>query len=281
MINFVMTNKNYKLINTKTMLDIFQEEALLELVKNSGFRFTEKWFPYTSGWIGPYYVQSADILKTGRGVQIATHSIMTVIEQIDETVDVISGGESRDWPFAACVGEKIGVGLCMIYKDGKMVGADLKDKKVLHVADLNNEGSSPRDLWVPAIRNAGGIINNIVFLVDRLEDGVEEMEKLGLNSHAVIPLNQDTWNFLKEEGFVNEEVLNSLLDYWKDREAWGVKKLTEYPEILSEIIKKDVKKGMKIYRKYWPLMGQSLVDLLDFEALEIGNKFLDEEQKNR
>ncbi len=277
----MMTNKNYKPTNTKTMLDIFQEEALLELVKNGGFRFTEKWFPYTSGWIGPYYVQSADILKTGRGVQIATHSIMSVIEQIDETVDVISGGESRDWPFAACVAEKLGVGLCMIYKDGKMVGADLKGKRVLHVADLNNEGSSPRDMWIPVIRKAGGIINDIIFLVDRLEDGVEEMGKLNLNSHAVIPLNENAWNFLKEEGFVTEEILRSLIEYWENRESWGVKKLTEYPEILSEIIKKDVKKGMKIYRKYWPLMGQSLVDLLDFEALEIGNKFLDEEQKNR
>jgi orotate phosphoribosyltransferase len=263
------------------MLNIFQEEALLELAKNSGFKFTEKWFPYTSGWIGPYYVQSADILKTGRGVQIATHSIMTVIEQIDETVDVISGGESRDWPFASCIAEKLGVGLCMIYKDGKMIGADLNGKKVLHVADLNNEGSSPRDMWIPTIRNAGGIITDIVFLVDRLEDGVEEMEKLNLNSHAVIPLNEDAWNFLKEEGFVTKEILSSLLEYWENREAWGVRKLTEHPEILSDIIKKDVKKGMKIYRKYWPLMGQSLVDLLDFEALQIGNQFLDQEQKNR
>ena len=261
------------------MLDIFQEEALLELAKNGGFRFTEKWFPYTSGWIGPYYVQSCDILKTGRGVQIAAHSIMTVIEEIDETIDVITGGESRDWPFAACIAEKIGVGLCMIYKDGKMVGADLKGKKVLHVADLNNEGSSPRDLWIPAIRNAGGIINDIVFLVDRLEDGVQEMEKLGLNSHAVIPLNEDAWNFLKEEGFVTEIILNSLLDYWENREAWGVKKLMEYPEILSEIIKKDVRKGMGIYRKYWPLIGHKLVDTLDEEALQLCNQFLDQEQK--
>ena len=258
------------------MLQIFQEETLLELAKNGGFRFTEQWFPQTSGWIGPYYVQSADILKTGRGVQIATHSIMTVIEQIDKTVDVISGGESRDWPFAACVAEKLGVGLCMIYKDGKMIGAtDLKDKKVIHVADLNNEGSSPRDMWIPAIRNAGGIINDVVFLVDRLEDGVQEMQKLGLNSHAVIPLNEDAWNFLKEEGFVNEEILCSLLDYWKDRKAWGAEKLMEYPTILTKILDEDPRKGMKIFNTFYPLIGNKLPETFGFESKEKFENFIE------
>lgn len=259
------------------MLDIFQEEALLELAKNGGFRFTEKWFPYTSGWIGPYYVQSCDILKTGKGVQIATHSIMTIIEQIvrdsDQTIDVISGGESRDWPFAACIAEKIGVGLCMIYKDGKMVGADLKGKKVLHVADLNNEGSSPRDLWIPAIRNAGGIINDIVFLVDRLEDGVQEMEKLGLNSHAVIPLNEDAWNFLRGEGFVSREILNSLVEYWKYRKTWGAKKLMEYPMILFDILNQDQRKGMKIFNTFYPLIGNDLPQAFGFASKEEFEKF--------
>jgi orotate phosphoribosyltransferase len=266
------------------MLRKFQKQNLLLLAKNGGFQFTDKWFPYTSGWIGPYYVQSMDVCKTAIGFAGAIDGIVQTIEKIirdsDQAIDIISGGESRDWPFAFPVAEKLGVAPVMIYKDGKMLGADVKGKIVIHVADLNNEGSSPRDMWVPAIRSAGGIITSIVFLVDRLEDGVEEMEKLGINSYAVIPLNQEAWKFLQKEGFINEDIYNSLMEYWQDREAWGVKKLTEHPEILSEIIKKDVKKGMKIYRKYWPLMGQSLVDLLDFEALQIGNQFLDQKKKN-
>lgn len=255
------------------MLKGFQKDALLELARNGGFKFTENWFPYTSGWIGPYYVQSADIFKTGHGIMIANHSIITIVEQIirdsDQTIDVVSGGESRDWPFAACIAEKLGVGLCMIYKDGKMVGAtDLKDKRVLHVADLNNEGSSPRDMWIPVIRNSGGIINDIVFLVDRLEDGVEEMKKLELKSHAVIPLNEDAWNFLKEEGFVTEEILVSLFDYLEDRKAWGVKKLVEHPEILVEILNKDQKKGLKIFNTFYPLIGENLIKVMGFESKE-------------
>lgn len=254
------------------MLNIFQEEALLELAKNGGFKFTEKWFPYTSGWIGPYYVQSTDILKTGRGVRIATHALMSTIEQIDDTVDVVSGGESRDWPFAACIAEKIGVGLCMIYKDGKMIGAELKDQKVLHVADLNNEGSSPRDLWVPAIRNAGGIITDIVFLVDRLEDGVGEMGKLEIISHAVIPLNEESWEFLKEQNIVTQQIFDSLMEYWNDRKVWGAKKLLEYPELLMDILTKDKVKGIKIFNNFYPLIGEDLIKALGFESKEKFNE---------
>lgn len=250
------------------MLEIFQEETLNELAESRGFKFTDKWFPYTSGWIGPYYAQSADILKTGNGIRIAKHGLVSVVEQIDKPIEVITSGESRDWPFGILVAQELGVGFCMIYKDGKMIGADIKGKKVLHIADLNNEGSSPRDLWVPAIRNAGGIITDIVFLVDRLEDGVEEMKKLELNSHAVIPLNEEAWIFLKVAGFVGGESFNSLIDYWKDRKAWGIKKLLEYPELLTELLQKDKGKGLKIFNNYYPLMGRELLMALGFQSIE-------------
>lgn len=250
------------------MFEIFQEETLLELAKNGGFKFTDKWFPYTSGCIGPYYAQSADILKTGNGIKIAKHGLISVVEQIDKTIEVITSGESRDWPFGILVAQELGVGFCMIYKDGKMIGADIKGKKVLHIADLNNEGSSPRDKWIPSIRNAGGIITDIVFLVDRLEDGVEEMKKLELNSHAVIPLNEEAWIFLKVAGFVGGESFNSLIDYWKDRKAWGKQKLLEYPELLIEILQKDKEKGLKIFNNYYHLMGRELLMALGFQSIE-------------
>lgn len=255
------------------MLEKFQEDALNELAKNGGFRFTEKWFPYTSNWVGPYYVQSTDIFKTGNGYRIAIHAIMSVVEQImgksDKSIDVISGGETRDWPFAFPIAERLGLAPLMIYKNGKMLGPDIKDQRIIHVADLNNEGSSPRDLWVPAIRKAGGIINDIVFLVDRLEDGVEEMKKLGLNSHAVIPLNEESWIFLKVAGFVGGESFNSLIEYWRDRKAWGKQKLLEYPELLIEILQKDKEKGLKIFNNYYPLGGgRDLLMALGFNSIE-------------
>jgi len=254
----------------------FQKENLLLLANSGGFKFTDKWFPYTSGCIGPYYVQSMDICKNGSDFQFAIQSIMTIAEQIvrdsNEPIDVASGGESRDWPLSFPIAEKLGVAPLMIYKDGKMLGPDIRGRRVLHIADLNNEGSSPRDKWVPAIRNAGGIITDIIFYVDRLEDGVQVMKDLGLTSHAVIPLNDESWKILAEENFVSKEIYDSLLDYWKDRKAWGIKKLLEYPELLTEILKKDKVKGIKIFTTFYPLMGEDLTKALGFESKEQFNE---------
>jgi len=253
------------------MLETFQKQNLFWLAANGGFKFTDKWFPYTSGWIGPYYVQSMDICKNGSAFQTAIQGIVSIVEQViadsDQTIGVISGGESRDWPFSFPVAEKLGLAPLMLYKDGKMLGPDVKGKRVLHIADLNNEGSSPRDKWIPAIRNAGGIITDIIFYVDRLEDGVQVMKDLNLRSHAVIPLNNDAWEFLSERQTISKEVYNSLLDYWKDRKIWGIKKLLEYPELLIEILEKDKAKGLKIFNTFYPLIGDELILKLGFRSI--------------
>jgi len=252
-------------------LENFQLANLLSLAKNDGFQFTKEWFPYTSGCIGPYYVQSVDVCKTGTAYQLAIHGIMTIVEQIirdtNQPIDVIAGGESRDWPFSSPIAEKLGAAHLMIYKDGGMLGPDIKGKRVLHIADLNNEGSSPRDKWVPAIRNAGGIIDHIVFFVDRLEDGVQVMKDLEITSHAVIPLHNDAWRLLSEKKFITAEVYDSLLAYWKDRKAWGIQKLIEYPEVLINLLQKDRVKGLKIFNHYYPLMGQNLLTAIGFEEI--------------
>ena len=43
-----------------------QQKHLEILVRNGGFQFTDSFFPYTSGQIGPYYVQSAVVMNNGK-----------------------------------------------------------------------------------------------------------------------------------------------------------------------------------------------------------------------
>ena len=73
------------------------------LVKNGGFQFSDSFFPYTSGEIGPYYVQSADIMKDrsdyAKAVKDMTNLIIPHIPSakiMDHSNNIISGGESRD-----------------------------------------------------------------------------------------------------------------------------------------------------------------------------------------
>lgn len=240
-----------------------QEEQVLNLFRCGGFKFTEKWFPYTSGQIGNYYVQSIDICSDGEAYALAIqHMVELITCEIGlDNFDVISGGESRDWDFS----NPVAVALCKphakIYKDGKIIGAKLEGKRVLHIADLNNEGSSPRDLWVPAIKKAGGIIKHIAFYVDRMEDGIDEMKKLELQSHAVIELDQEAWSILRRHQKVTSEVYDSLIIRWRDKKAWAHHALVNHPEVMKDLLGKDAKKGEKILATY-PEVKQALMEIM-------------------
>jgi orotate phosphoribosyltransferase len=184
-----------------------QKRNLLALARSQGgFQFSRTFFPYTSSKIGPYYVQSAAIMTNGEVYAAACKDMVQMIKDaLPGFKGVISGGESRDWCFSGPVATALGLPHTMIYKTDetgqcKVIGASMKDRDVAHVADLSNEGSSPRDMWIPTIIKAGGKISDIFFYVDRLEEGVQVMKDLGLNSHAIIPLDEYAWQVCKTAG---------------------------------------------------------------------------------
>lgn len=257
-----------------------QERGLDILAKHKGgFQFTNTFFPYTSGEVGPYYVQSGNVQNDGldylQAIEDMAYSIERNIPR--EILDkiVISGGETRDWIFSNPVSVELSKRLnqsvphVMLYKDGKSVGTDIKGREVAHVADLNNEGSSPRDLWVPAIRKAGGTIKNIFFYVDRMEEGVHVMEDLGLTRNAVVPLDEHAWEYLQEKNVVTSEVYQNLRARGKtheERNAWATAMLRTDAglETLAALVasQKTVDKARKILDKGYPAIKDELVDRL-------------------
>ena len=250
-----------------------QQGNLEALVRNKGFQFTNVFFPYTSGQIGPYYVQSAVILNNGADYSGACKDMATAINYYKK-YDIVSGGETRDWIFSFPVAVELELPHAMIYKDGKILGADLKDKKVIHVADLNNEGSSPRDLWIPTIKGAGGKIEDIFFYVDRMEDGAEVMKGLGLNSYALVPLDQFAWDYLQQKNIVTPEVYKSLSERGQtteSRKQWAYKMLRSEKGIakLANLYQdeKNYKKAKKIVEVGYPELEAELKDRLAAKGL--------------
>lgn len=244
-----------------------QKSHLRRLVRNGGFEFTDTFKPYTSGEIGPYYVQSAAILKNGSDFYIACKDMESLIRETvgGEGFDMISGGETRDWMFSFPIQIAFQKPQAMLYKNGKIYGAskkDIKDRRVIHIADLNNEGSSPRDSWIPAIRNAGGIIENIYFFVDRLEDGVEEMKKLRLNSYSLVPLDDTAWNILLDDRVITRDIYNNLNQRMEDKDKWAIEMLRSKKglETLANLYKdpKTTEKARNIINTGYPNITQEL-----------------------
>ncbi len=256
-----------------------QQKHLRILIRNGAFQFTETFFPYTSGEVGPYYVQSAVVLKHGRDYRTSIKDMTEFVKRFtDKNIDVISGGESRDWVFSFPTAVKMGLPHMMIYKNQKVIGPDIENKRVAHVADLSNEGSSPRDLWIPTIRGAGGKIDHIFFYVDRLEDGVRVMEDLNLDSHSIVPLNESAWDYLLDKNVIDKEIYSSLRERMDDKDKWAREMLRSkagleiLTDLLSYIEKKNRAKGEKILNVGYPDMKEELLDRL---AKEHGKNFIE------
>jgi orotate phosphoribosyltransferase len=204
-----------------------QKQNLERLSSTGAFMFTDTFFPYTSGKIGPYFVQSASVTSDSDAYYHAIKGMAGLIEFKNLGFDVIGGGETRDWVFSYPLSYELEVPHYSLYKNGKNFGADLKGKKVLWVADLNNEGSSMRDSWVPMVQEAGGIITDVLFYVDRREAGVQVVKDLGLRSHAVVNLDEGAWEDLQEikDSGVTPKIYDSLCERQEDPEKWAINML--------------------------------------------------------
>jgi len=244
-----------------------QKRNLDRLVRNGGFKLTKTFFPYASGEIGPFYVNSEVVMRNPTDYFRACEDMTNLIrdEQIEE-LGVISGGEKRDWIFSIPVSLFLYLSPTMICKNGTIYGADMNGKLVAHVADLNNEGSSVRDLWVPAIKKAGGRIKQVFFYVDRLEDGTKVVQDLGLESHAVVPLDANAWEYLQKQGVVSREIYQTLMKRMEDKDAWARAMLRSeagFEKLVQLVLDPTTKqKAVEIWKKGYPDMKEELVDKL-------------------
>ena len=245
----------------------YQESNLNIILDNNGFKFTDAFFPYTSGEIGPYFVNSEVVVKSPNAYH---HSIQSLKHLVNseiglENFDIFSGGESRDWIFSNPLAIELKKPLRMFYKDGRKFGGDVKGKRVLHVSDLNNEGSSPRDLWVPSIRKDGGTIEHYLSYVDRMEKGVGVLRNLGIQPHSVVPLDEVAWNLLLKSNIFNEEMHRNIRERMENQDAWGIKMLKSKlgSKRLKELLE-DPKSADKVNKilDYYILLDEGILDVL-------------------
>lgn len=245
-----------------------KKQSLEDLARLGEPQFTDTWFPYTSGEVGPYYVQSVAIEKDGDAYARAVSGLCELAEAIlgRDGFDVISGGESRDWDFSNPVAYSLRKPHAKLYKNGKILGAAISGKRVLHVADLNNEGSSVRDFWYPIIRSNGGMLKQAIFFIDRMEEGIKVLRSLNLPCDSLAPLDEDAWQTLFSIGVIDREMYKSLAQRSEDRHEWARRALRDHPEVLGAMLESaepdTAKRGWKILDTGYPEMKTELLELV-------------------
>jgi orotate phosphoribosyltransferase len=248
---------------------------LTDLVRFGQPRFTDTWFPYTSGEVGPYYIQSIAVEGDGAAYRRAVDALCELAELTVgvDGFDAVSGGESRDWDFSNPVAASLSKPHIKIYKNGRLLGAEPAGARILHVADLNNQGSSMRDIWEPTLREAGGKLVGALFFVDRLEDGVGVLRDLGIPTASVVPLDEAAWAFLRDIEYISDDLYVSLRRRLEDKHAWGIEALRSHIEPLGEMLEstdeKEISRGRRILDVGYPQHREELLDILNRRGFDV------------
>ncbi|KAH8116047.1 orotate phosphoribosyltransferase [Phellopilus nigrolimitatus] len=194
-------------------------------------------FTLKSGRTSPYFI-NAGLLCTGQLISATAAGYAALIAQQGATPDVLFGPAYKGIPFAAAttmvLHREHGVSIGFAYdrkeaKDhgegGRMVGADVKGKRVLILDDVMTAGTAVR-ASIDLVRKEGGIVVGVVMLLDREEvtlDGrntvsdIEEILGEGAKVNTILRM-RDLVTWLENNGLM--DVVERMKAY---RDQYGIK----------------------------------------------------------
>ena len=236
----------------------------------------DKPFWYTSGKIGPYFVNThflygseesaVELLKfidleKEHKLEIPkkifekcltqynqNHIYKEVVDEmvnyvnahinLDE-VDYVSGGERRDWFFSNIV--------AYFLKKPHMssettIKSDLQGKKVLHIADLVTTAASYVRAWIPAVQSLGAEIVWSVVVVDRMQGGNDRLQSLGIDAHSLIQISPNMFTKALELGIITDEQSKMLNKFFEDPDGTMKEFLIAHPDFLENALHSDEEK---------------------------------------
>ena len=260
------------------------------LFKTNAIRFakSDKPFWYTSGKIGPYFINTHFVYGSEKSAveflsfidscleeknslpeklfdkvysnYLTDPIYMAVINEMKEKIiseiginnfDYISGGERRDWFFSIILANLLNKPHISIFKDlSTMVSdsnfktinsPDLKNKKVLHIADLITVASSYKRYWAPAIETLGAKITDSMVVVDRMQGGEELLNSLGIQAHSMTKVDPSLFMIAHKQGLIDDSMLNLLNNFFKNPDDTMKNFLINTPEFLENALVSDEK----------------------------------------
>ncbi|MCI8309758.1 MAG: orotate phosphoribosyltransferase [Clostridia bacterium] len=189
-------------------------------------------------------------------------------------IDYISGGERRDWYFSIPVAVLLGKPHITIFKDLTTIAStcdfeestqisNLMGKRILHVTDILNTGSSFERAWVPAINKLGSKINWAIYIVDRNQSGDKNLKELEVRPYSLLKLDEDLITLALNKNVINNTQFEMLKKYFEDPDGTMREFINSHPTFIQDVIndsknEKSVKRAKLCLEKNW--YGNTLGD---------------------
>ena len=219
-----MVNTQFQDIERK----IWQEEKRylmkqisLGLVRNNALKIGD--YILHSGKKSPYYVDLRQSISNPIAMDWIGNSLarMVVNEIGKNKVDKIMGVPTAGVPFATIVSQKLAIPMLYYRKERKEHGVRKKiegdmerNDRIVMIDDLITTGQSVIDA-AEAAREQGGIVSELVVLLDREQGGQDYIRNCNIEPHVLFRISE-AFVWLKEVKLLNSNDYEVIMQYIKE-----------------------------------------------------------------
>jgi uridine monophosphate synthetase len=135
-----------------------------------------------------------------------------------EKIDRILGVPTAGVPFATVVSQKLGIPL-IYYRQArkehgvrkKIEGILERNDRVLIIDDLITTGESVIES-AEVVRDQGGVVNELVVLLDREQGGREKLKASRIEPHVLFKIS-DAMTWLHKVGLIEDKIYDTVQEY--------------------------------------------------------------------
>ena len=190
------------------------EKIAEALVAANVVKFGE--FELASGNISPIYIDLRILPSFPETMAVVTEELVKVVKKLK--VDVVAGAETAGIPLSTAISLKTKMPMIYVRKRPKSYGRKeqiegvlKKDSKVVLVDDMATNAYSKLN-FVEGIKQSGGIVEDVVIVLDREQGGVQALAEKGIKLHSLITL-KELLSYMKEKNMLDESKYKEIMDY--------------------------------------------------------------------
>src|SRR4030067_1271473 len=204
---------------------VWEEEKLflmkqvgILLIKNDAIKFGD--YTLASGKRSPYYIALRQTISSPITMDWIANSLTRIIinEIGRDKIDKILGVPTAGVPFATVVSQKLGIPL-IYYRQArkehgvrkKVEGILERNDRVLVIDDLITTGESVIET-AEVIREQGGVVNELVVLLDREQGGQQRLRSTRIEPHVLFKIS-DAMTWLHKGGLIEDKIFETMKKY--------------------------------------------------------------------
>ena len=200
------------------------KQISLSLVRNNALKIGD--YTLHSGKKSPYYVDLRQSISNPIAMDWIGNSLARiVVNEIGKTkVDKIMGVPTAGVPFATIVSQKLAIPMLYYRKERKEHGVRKKiegdmerNDRIVMIDDLITTGQSVIDA-AEAAREQGGIVSELVVLLDREQGGQDYIRSCRIEPHVLFRISE-AFVWLKEVKLLDSNDYEVIMQYIKEEKT--------------------------------------------------------------